>query len=352
MLFLLVGALSSCTRHTELDKTAIAEAVGIDKDGSGYTVTVQYFNMDKSGGAAIVDETEPNVITVSGSGASVESALDAVSFICGKRISVGNTGVIVIGRDALYGDLGEILSFMSDDPVGNQRSMVTAAENRASDIMEIKFSEGNSSVDKLKGIINNAERLGICPVLRLYELNEKLCQPTHSAALPLLGAREDMGDMTNDKKSAVICGGMLYSEGKEPSYLSVEEMSGVTLLSAKRNIESVTFTENGRASGAELFGLRCGIKPKFAEGKLILDINISAYCGMTDSGDDTRQKCSALLASRVSGALEASAAKGCDICDLKYGILRDPSIWRMIEEDYPAYLSDMTVNVSCELTER
>ena len=39
-----------CVPHTELDKLGIAEAVGIDYADGEYTVTVQYFNTDASGG--------------------------------------------------------------------------------------------------------------------------------------------------------------------------------------------------------------------------------------------------------------------------------------------------------------
>ena len=67
--------LSGCIPHTELDKQAIVEAIGIDYSEGKYEVTIQYFNMEGAGGNSPIDPSKANIINVSGKGDTVSTAL-------------------------------------------------------------------------------------------------------------------------------------------------------------------------------------------------------------------------------------------------------------------------------------
>ena len=101
---LIISALlfCGCVPHTELDKLAIAEAIGIDYENGEYTVTVQYFNTDASGGVTAVDSSAPNAVTAECGGKTIESALEGLSYKTGKEIMLGAVGVIVFGRNAVF----------------------------------------------------------------------------------------------------------------------------------------------------------------------------------------------------------------------------------------------------------
>ena len=79
-----VSLLSGCLPHTELDEQAIVEAIGIDYTDGEYEVTVQYFNMEGTGGNSPIDSTKANVVNITGKGESVSSALSSASVKCGK----------------------------------------------------------------------------------------------------------------------------------------------------------------------------------------------------------------------------------------------------------------------------
>ena len=126
-----VTSLSGCLPHTELDEQAIVEAVGIDYADGEYEVTVQYFNMEGTGGSSPIDSTKANVVNISGKGESVSTALNSASVKCGKSFMYGITSVIVMGREALKQDILKTLSFAESYYQSNTSVLVAAADGKA-----------------------------------------------------------------------------------------------------------------------------------------------------------------------------------------------------------------------------
>ena len=137
---------SGCSHTNGLEILGIAEMIGIDRDESGYTVSVQYFNTNTSGGVTAVDSTSSNAVSAEGKGRTIESALEALSYSTGKKTIFGSASVIVFGKDALA-SLKDALSLAASNHSGNLRAFITAADEKASDIINVKFKEGNASVE-------------------------------------------------------------------------------------------------------------------------------------------------------------------------------------------------------------
>ena len=354
-----VLTLSGCVPHTELDKLAIAEMVGIDRDADGCTVTLQYFNTDASGGVTAVDSSSPNAVTAKGRGKTVEAALEAVSYTSGKEVMLGAAEMIVFGSGAAD-RLHDRLSFAASHYTGNPRCYVTFTDGNAADILNVKFTEGNASVDKLEGMMKNAEALGLCRTLRLYEAMEMLSEPTESLVMPMMTLYEANSDYTENGKSITFTGGALCTGGRFADKLTVSEMSGVHLLTTRGGTCEMTFAIGSEDARVMLYGISAKVTPGLSEGTLTLRFDLSADCkyvgtSLTDpyrSRDKLRELCEQEMTARATSALsKALTTYGADIFGLSYKIrAHSPALWQQIEGEYRDKLKAADIEVQTRVS--
>lgn len=357
-LIALIAALSGCRTHTELNEIAIAEAIGIDRAGDGYTVTLQYFNTDTTGGTTAIDSSQPNAVNVSGKGETIESALEALSYSSGKSVLLGSAGLIVFGRDAAY-DLADSLSFAMAHYSGNPCAYIAVSETSASDILNVKFSEGNASVEKLECMLRNAEDLGMnCPPV-LHEAAEQLTAPTGSTVLPLLKMSDNGSELSEEGGTVLLAGGAVCTEHSYAAELSPEDMSGLLLLTEEDCKCEMTVIYRGKNVRVMLYGTKARIMPSLTDGRLLFVITVSADCKIVSSqlsepysdreaierlaGEEVCRRVNSVLAKTVT-------ALGADTVGLSYKIRsHSPELWNTVSANYRQFLSEALFSVSSDL---
>ncbi len=351
--------LAGCVPHAELDRIGIAEAVGVDCNDGVYTVTVQFFNTDSSGGVTAIDSSAPNATVARGTGKTVEEALRELSYTSGNSILFGSAAVIVFGEGVLS-SLGDSLALAASHYSGNLRAYICAARGSASDIMDVKFSEGNASVEKLEELLENAQQLGLCRPVRMYEAMEKLCGPTGSVALPLLTVTDSGTDTTEDGKGVKIAGGALCTGGKYAGELSVREMSGAHILdpTSERACELV-LPYRGYDTRVMLYGIGAEITPSVSGDKPELDVSVSADGKIVStaipSPYEAREELERLCERELSERAEALLTKtmtghGADVTGLAYVIRSvSPGLWETVEQDFRAYLREAEIRVNAQV---
>ncbi len=358
MLIAAVMMLSGCVTHTELDKIAIVEVLGIDRENDEYTITMQYFNTDAAGGVTAVDSSAPNTVTVSSGGSSIESALEAVSYTSGKEIMLGSAGMIIFGKDAIT-SMRDSLSFAAAHYSGNPRAYVAAADGKAADIIRVKFTEGNASVEKLEMMLSNAENLGLTSQVRLYEAMESLCGPTDSVALPMIATYQGNPDLTEDGTGIIITGGAVCTDGEYRDSLSVPEMSGLAFIAGGSGKCEMTLRYRGEDVRVMLYGINTKITPSFEDGALELDIYVKADCKYVSTSmdkpyenkGDIESLCEKEIITRITSALDTCLGKhGADVFGLEYKIRsHSPDIWKSIAENYSDHLKNAVYNVHSDV---
>ncbi len=349
--------LSGCSAHAELNELAIAEAIGIDRAGDGYTVTLQYFNTDTTGGTTAIDSSQPNAVTVSGSGMTIESALGAASYSCGKTVMPGSAGLIVFGKDAAF-DLMDSLSFAASHYSGNPRAYIAVSETTAADILNVKFSEGNASVEKREGLMKNAEALGMSRTVMLHEAAEMLCEPTQSVVLPMLEAVDCGSELTEEGNTVTITGGALCTGDRFAGTLPPGAMSGLCLLTDEGATCEMTVKLRGEDVCLAVYGTDAKIAPSIENGAMRFDVRLSADCKIvsTQLSDPFGEReaveriAAAELGARVSLFLEAIKRYGADAAGLSYKIRSySPEMWKAVAGNYREALENAEFTVSCDL---
>jgi len=354
-----VTSLAGCLPHTELDEQAIVEAVGIDYADGEYEVTVQYFNMEGTGGNSPIDSTKANVVNVSGKGESVSTALNSASVKCGKSFMYGITSVIVMGREALKQDILKTLSFAESYYQSNTSVLVAAADEKASDILAVKFKDGIISVEHLKMLLSNAHSYGLVGNVTVIELLREQRRSCAGTILPVLSV-SDGGETTDDGKNVLLTGGMLLSGKHYISDLSLSDMSGIQLLRKNPQNTLVSVEPDNEKVSVTIYNIKAEIKHSFSEGKLRFEIDMRADGKYTDSqlvdkdltfSSEIEAMCAETLNNRIQKALSAAVtAYGCDPCGLKYEISSsDYSLWHSISDNFSNFLREAEFSISTDI---
>ena len=249
-----LALLTGCEGRTELGERAIIQAAAIDCDEEGYTVNAMLFSSSASG---LVDASEENVIRVDGSGETLAQALDDISLNDGREAYLDDIRLIILGAGFEETQLTQVLGTLYFD-MGCGLNTVLAYADEPSEIVELRFTEGVTSAEKLLGLIDNAHREGISPKTTLLDT---LCAAESDSAelLPRL-VIEKNGSVTSqeDGLTAVPDGSRVVSGGKLGRQLSAEETVGLMLLSGDTRRLTLNFSEDGRGGGrtCEAYGIR------------------------------------------------------------------------------------------------
>ena len=351
--------LSGCLPHTELDEQAIAEAIGIDYSDGKYEVTVQYFNMEGTGGNSPIDSTKANVVNVSGKGETVSAALESASLKCGKSFMYGITGIIILGRDVLEKDILKTMSFAESYYQSNCSVLIAAADGKASDILAVKFKDGIISVEHLKMLLENSHYYGMGENTKITELLSEQRRDYAGTALPVLSAVEG-GEITDDGKNVAITGGLLISGRTFTADLSLEDMSGLQLIGEDSENTLVTVSAEDEKVNVTIYDIDAKIKHSFPDGKLRFDIDIHANGKYTDSqlenkelafSSEIEKMCAEILTKRIRNALASTVNQyGCDPVGLKYVISSsDYKNWLVISDNFGEMLKEAQFDIALDI---
>lgn len=343
--------LSGCVPHTELNEKAIVMAITIDYKDEKYNVSFQYYNPTGIGGRTLVDNSQPNVLTADGEGENVYAALEDASFRCGRELMLGVTQLIIIGEEAAKYSVDKTMNFAKSFFQSHPDMLVTVAEGEAKDFMQVKFSEGIVSTQKLKFLLNNAEKSGIVSLPSALELFMSMETKLKSGTLPRLKLIEGLkSDASEDGKTLEISGGVLIKDGKAVDNVDIEVMSGLELLCCKTQTGTVTVELEDEKISIGLVDIMTKIKPSFKDGRLMLDVSLTSGGRflITPSGtfeednNKVEKMCEDMIIQRMKSAVEQTVYEyGADPFMLEKTIRHyDYKLWKQIEGDFENYLKN------------
>ena len=351
-LLLAAAMLSGCIPHTELDEKAIILAIGIDYDNEEYSVSFQHYSPTGLGGQALVDNSQSNVLTASGKGKDVYEALEDASVKCGRELMLGVTQIIIIGEDAAKDSVAEVIDFSKSFFQCHPDMLVAVAEGKAEDYMQVKFSEGIVSTQKLKYLLHNAENRGMIMLPAALDLFIALQTEQQSACLPRLKLIEDgKSDASEDGKSIEISGGVLIKDGKTQDNTDMDIMKGLQLMDGCANETTVTFDHEGNMISVGLIGIKRDVVPVFKDGKLIFQVKLTSggryFTAPSDGFNEennriTEQECAAKLTEIMQGAAENTVLKyGADPINLERTVRHhDYKLWKQLKDSWEEVLKD------------
>lgn len=355
-----LSALSGCVPHTELNEKAIILAIGVDYEDEKYKVMFQYYNPTGIGGRTLVDNSQPNVLTSKGEGDNVYAALEDATFRCGREMMLGVTQFIVIGKKAAENSVEKVMDFTKSFFQSHPDMLVTVAEEEAEKVLEVKFSEGIVSTQKLKFLLTNAEKSGIVALPNALELFTALQTVRQSSALPRLRLLDSgQSDASEDGKTLEISGGVLINEGKAVDEVDIEVMSGLQILCCKTETGTVTVDYKDEKISVGLVNIKTKIKPSFENDQLVLTVDLRSGGRFLatpkgryeDENDELEKLCGDAVIKRMESAVKQTVFKyGADPFLLEKTIRHyDYGLWKKVEENFGEYLKNAKFKFSSHI---
>ena len=256
----LLGALAlltGCADRTELGERAIIQAAAVNADRDGYTVNALLFS---SAGSGLVDASEENVIRVDGRGQTLAQALDDISLNDGRAAYLSDIKLVVFGDGFEDADITDALNTLYFD-MGCGLNTVLAYADDPAEIMELRFTEGVTSAEKLLSLIDNANREGESPKTTLFDA---LCaaESGTAALLPRLVIEEN-GSVTSQDNglTAVTDGSRSFFGGKLGRRCTAEETTGLMLVSGETDRLTLCFESGGKSRTCEARGIKVRVLP-------------------------------------------------------------------------------------------
>lgn len=137
-LFALMLPLAGCWSRHELNELAIVVGIGIDKEGSGYSVSAQMVNPATVSGQRGVSKSLPPVVTHKQWGQSVPEALRRMTTNLSKRLYYSHLRIVVFGEEVAREGIRGPLDFITREPKMRTDFYLIVARNcTASDVLSM-----------------------------------------------------------------------------------------------------------------------------------------------------------------------------------------------------------------------
>ncbi|MDE6746651.1 MAG: hypothetical protein K2J72_08440, partial [Oscillospiraceae bacterium] len=176
---------SGCFGGTEVRERAFVQLLGLEKNDGIYTVSLQLYKSES--GSAEPDVSKANSVSVSGSGATVQSALADAEVNAGKKIFLGHIKLLIIGG-GIENPSDELALFL-DGSVSPSCPIAYSDDPAA--VTEVLLEDGSFSAEQLMTIMSLTAAQG----KTVYTSAAKLASDTGvldcAAALPILKAEKD-----------------------------------------------------------------------------------------------------------------------------------------------------------------
>ncbi|TDT61311.1 Ger(x)C family spore germination protein [Fonticella tunisiensis] len=369
-LIMLTNFLTGCWSKRELNELAIASAIGIDKSGDGYQVTVEVINPSEISAEKGTGQRSP-VVIFSATGKTVFEALRRITLESPRRVYLSHIRVVVLGEELARDGIAKIIDFLSRDSEFRIDFYILAAKN--------------TKAESVLKVLTQLEKIPANKIAQGLEISEKSWSSTHAVKLDEL-----TNDFTSDGKNPVLTGitlsgnadtGMtlenlkssklssiqrignlaVFKKDRLVGWLSEEESLGYNYVmgNVKSTITTVECPGGGKLS-VEVLRTKSNIKGKIENGKPKAKVELSMEGNIGESECDLdltkpeniRQIEDALeevVKEKKKLAIGKAQNLGSDIFGFGETIRREnPKAWKELKEKWNEEFERLSVDVSVD----
>lgn len=128
--------ITGCHNYNELDDLSICTAIAIDLEDDKYKVTYAIANSKKSNVSS--KEGEAQTVLYSGSGNSIDEAINEISLISPKVLYIGHLSIVVISDDVAKKGVSNILDYLLRNQESRKKfNIVLTQDSKAEDVLTI-----------------------------------------------------------------------------------------------------------------------------------------------------------------------------------------------------------------------
>ena len=191
--FLLIIALAffsaGCWDQSEVEQLALVRAIAIDylpEHEAPYLVTLAV-NLPRNiaggeGGSGNADPTQ----LFTGVGASVELALEQISYSLPRRIYLAHTELLIVSQDLAKNHLSKVLDFVMRHPEIRASTYLMVSTGLAQKALTTSERIETTVSEEILGIVRHAEKTRATAAQQLFEFARDIANPGQEAYTSLL----------------------------------------------------------------------------------------------------------------------------------------------------------------------
>ncbi|MDW8802541.1 Ger(x)C family spore germination protein [Clostridium sp. A1-XYC3] len=369
----MASLLTGCWSKRELNELSIATAIGIDKSGDKYTVSVQLMNPSEIAGQKSSGQRAASVV-YKAEGKSIFEALRRMTLSTSRRIYVSHVRVIIFGEQVSREGIKDLLDFLSrDHEMRSNVYMLTAKNSRAEDVLSILSVVEKIAANKIYLSLRSSEQSwAATSVVKLDELIDSISSKGRDAVMNgvLVKGNLEIGstneNIKNSQPPAILAIDNIgvFKKDKLIGWLSEKEGIGYNQIMGK--IKSTVVTVNspeGGNVGIEIKNSKSSVKGKVENGKpkIYIDFKASGNVGDVQSTVDvTKAENIRKLEAETEKNMEKNMKEvieraqkefQSDIFGFGEAIRRsNPKEWKKIEKNWNNGFKDLPVDINTTVT--
>lgn len=244
LLFLgLIFMMTGCYNYRELNQLAITSAIGIDKKGDDYEVSIQVMNTQKQGSDNNSSGNQPKFITYKMKGKTLQEAFRNIVLESPRRLYANHINLMIISEDVAKEGIYDVLDlFFRDSELRKQFSVLISRNAKSYDVLEILTPlETLNAKNITDSLIADNQFLGVSEVITFEQLMNSYLNQRIDLAIPTVEIVGDLkeGESTENleesspKTKAVLGGYSIFKDDKLIGYLSNKESINLSFVRNK-----------------------------------------------------------------------------------------------------------------------
>ena len=234
LLFLgVIFMMTGCYNYRELNQLAITSAIGIDKKGDEYEVSIQVMNTQKQGSDSNSSGDQPKFITYKEKGKTIQQAFRNIVLEAPRRLYANHISLLIINEDVAKEGIYDILDLLFRDSESRKQFNVIISRNSKSyDVLEILTPLETLNAKNINdSLIADSQFLGVSETITFEQLLASYLNEKNDIVLPSVEVIGDIkqGESTENIQSAspstkvILSGYSIFKGDKLIGYLSNQD---------------------------------------------------------------------------------------------------------------------------------
>ncbi|MEK3722823.1 Ger(x)C family spore germination protein [Paenibacillus sp. FSL H8-0034] len=284
-LVIILLVLTGCWNRRELNEISIATAIGIDKNGDQFIVSVQLLNPDEIAAKKGGGQSLPVITQQIASGGTIFESIRQLSTITPRKIYSSHLRILVIGEELARSGIAEVLDVLSRDPeLRTDFYIIVARDAKASEVLEILTPLEKIPSNKLFSSLKDSEQnWGVTAKMDLHQLIYDLVDKGREPAMASIrivgnknkGQSKENLNAVKPPTNLQYEGAAVFHGDKLVGWLSSNESKGFnyTQGNIKSTVVRVTCPDGGNL-GVEVIRTHHKIKGKIENGRPVIDAEV------------------------------------------------------------------------------
>lgn len=244
LLFLgIIFMITGCYNYRELNQLAITSAIGIDKKGDEYEVSIQVMNTQKQGSDSNSSGDQPKFITYKEKGKTLQQAFRNIVLEAPRRLYANHINLLIISEEVAKEGIYDVLDlFFRDSESRKQFSVIVSRNSKSNDVLEILTPlETLNAKNITDSLIADNQFLGVSEVITFEQLMASYLNEKTDIILPSI---EIVGDVKEGESSeniqrsspttkVILSGYGVFKDDKLEGYLSNQESINLSFVRNK-----------------------------------------------------------------------------------------------------------------------